>query len=152
MHTRATSDDLLELGHGADFAVEHDQAAGLCVDPGGEQARGGDDHRGGRLRVDKIAELCGALGVVAGDAHDVARVLPSEVGVFIDQGLTHARGVFGIHAEDNGLLPAVAALLEEVRYPPGDAPGALVNDQVTVKIFLVVETVFDLVAVLVGFT
>src|SRR5262249_61318851 len=49
------------------------------------------------------------------------------------------------------LLPAVAAVLEEVRYPPGDAPGALVNDQVTVKIFLVVETVFDLVALLVGF-
>src|SRR5262249_23736219 len=59
--------------------------------------------------------------------------------------------MLGIHAEDDGLLPAVTALLEEVRYPPGDAPGALVNDQVTVKIFLVVETVFDLVALLVGF-
>jgi hypothetical protein len=48
-------------------------------------------------------------------------------------------------------LSAVAALLEEVRYPPGDTPGALVNDQVTVKIFLVIETVFDLIALLVGF-
>src|SRR5712692_255778 len=151
MHPRAAPDDLLELGHGADFAVEHDQAAGLRVDPGGEQARGGDDHRVGRLGVNKVAELRGAFGIIAGDAHDVARVLPGEVGVFIEQGLTHARGVFGVNTENDGLLPAVAAMLEEVRYQPGDAPGALVNDQVTVKIFLVVETVFDLVALLVGF-
>ena len=41
----AAADDLLELGHRADLAVEHDQAAGLGVDAGGEQARGGDDDR-----------------------------------------------------------------------------------------------------------
>ena len=41
----AAADDLLELGHGADCAVEHDQAAGLRVHAGGEQARGGDDDR-----------------------------------------------------------------------------------------------------------
>ena len=35
---RAAADDLLELGHRADFAVEHDEAAGLRVDAGREQA------------------------------------------------------------------------------------------------------------------
>src|SRR5262245_929229 len=151
MHPRAAPDDLLELGHGADFAVKHDQAAGLCVDPSREQARGGDNDRVCRLRVNKVAELRGAFGIIAGDAYDIARVLPGQVSIFIEQGLTHTRRMLGIHAEDNGLLPAVTALLDEVRYPPGDATGALVNDQVTVKIFLVIETVFDLVALLVGF-
>ena len=79
MHPRAAPDDLLELGHGADFAVEHDQAAGLGVHAGGEQARGGDDDRVCGFRVDEIAELRGAFGVIAGDAHDVARVLLGEV-------------------------------------------------------------------------
>ena len=41
----AAADDLLELGHRADRAVEHDQAAGLGIDAGGEQPRGGDEHR-----------------------------------------------------------------------------------------------------------
>ena len=30
-------DDLLELGHGADLTVEHDEAAGLRIDPGGQE-------------------------------------------------------------------------------------------------------------------
>ena len=42
----AAPDDLLELGHRADFAVEHDQAAGLRIDAGGQQPRGGDDAPG----------------------------------------------------------------------------------------------------------
>ena len=71
----AAADDLLELGHRADLAVEHDQAAGLGIDAGGEQARGGDEDRILRFRVDEVAELGLALGVVAGDAHDVAVVL-----------------------------------------------------------------------------
>ena len=51
--------------------------------------------------------------VVAGDAHDVAVVLLGEVRVLVDQRLAHAGGVLGIHAEDDGLLEAVAALLEK---------------------------------------
>ena len=58
---RAAADDLLELGHRADFAVEHDQAAGLGIDAGGEQPRGGDDDRVFRLRVDEVVELGACL-------------------------------------------------------------------------------------------
>ena len=110
----AAADDLLEFGHGADFAVEDDQPAGLGVDAGGEQAGGGDDDRVSGLRVDEVAELGLALGVVAGDAHDVAFVLLHQVRILVDEGLPHAGGVFGIDAEDDGLLEAVAAFLEEV--------------------------------------
>ena len=75
MDAGAAADDLLELGHRADCAVEDDQAAGLGIDAGGEQARGGDDDGILRFRVDEVAELGLALGVAAGDAHDVAVVL-----------------------------------------------------------------------------
>ena len=37
VHAGAAADDLLELGHRADLAIEHDEAAGLGIDPGGEQ-------------------------------------------------------------------------------------------------------------------
>ena len=110
----AAPDDLLELGHRAHLAVEHDQPAGLGIDAGGEQPRGGDDHRIFRFRVDEVAELRLAFVVVAGDAHDVAVVLGDEVGVLVDERLPHPRGVLGIDAEDDGLLEAVAALLEEL--------------------------------------
>ena len=57
----AAADDLLELGHRADGAVEHDQAAGLGIDAGGEQPRGGDEDGIFRFRVDEVAELRLAL-------------------------------------------------------------------------------------------
>ena len=43
MDAGAAPDDLLELRHGADLAVEHDQAAGLGIHAGGKQPRGGDE-------------------------------------------------------------------------------------------------------------
>ena len=75
MDAGAAADDLLELGHRSDCAVEHDEAAGLGVDAGGEQPRGRDEDGILRLRVDEVAELGAALGIVAGDAHDVAVIL-----------------------------------------------------------------------------
>ena len=88
--------------------------------------------------------------IVASDAHDVAGVLLGEVVVFVDECLAHAGGVFGIHAKDDGLLEAVAALFEIVRYPFGDTLRALINDQIAIEVFLVVDAVFDLVAMQVG--
>ena len=117
----AAADDLLELGHRADLAVEHDQAAGLGIDAGREQPRGRDDDGVFRLGIDEVAELGLAFGVVAGDAHHVAVVLLHEIGVLVDQGLPHARGVLGVHAEDDGLLEAVAAFLQELGDLVGDA-------------------------------
>ena len=73
-----------------------------------------------------------------------------KVGVLVDQGLPHAGGVLGIDAEDDGLLEAVAAFLQELGDLSGDELGALVDDEVPVEILLVVDAVFDLVAVRVG--
>ena len=56
-HPRAAADDLLELGHRADHAREHDVLAGRGIDAGREQLRGGEDHRRHRLQVLKLAEV-----------------------------------------------------------------------------------------------
>ena len=61
--------------------------------------------------------------------------------------LPHARGVFLIDAEDDGLLEAVAALLQELGDLLGDELGAVVDDERAVEILLVVDAVLDLVAV-----
>ena len=52
-----------------------------------------------------------------------------------------------VDAEDDGLLEAVAALLEELGDPLGDELGAVVDDQRAVEVLLVVDPVLDLVAV-----
>ena len=147
VHAGATAEDLLELGHGADLAVEHDQAAGLDINAGGEQPRGGDQHGMFGFRVDEVVQLRLALGVTAGDAHDVAVVPVHQVGVFVDERLPHAGGVFLVHAEDDRLLEAIAAFLQIPGDLAGHQLGAFVQDQGAVEVFEIVDTVFDLVAV-----
>ena len=145
----AAADDLLELGHGVDALVEHDQVAGLGVHPGGHELRGGGDHRIGRFRVDEVVELGLALVVVAGDAHHVPGVGGGKVGVGVDQGLAHALGVVDVLAEDDGLVIAVGGL-EQLADLVGDQGGALLEDEAAVVIEFVVLAVFDHLAVLVG--
>ena len=70
-----------------------------------------------------------------------------KIGVLVDQRLAHARGVLVVDAEDDGLLEAVAALLEELGDLAGDQLGALVDDERAVEVLLVVDAVFDLLAV-----
>ena len=89
MDPQVTPDGLLELGHGAHFAVERDLAAGLGIRPDGEQARGGDDHRVFGFRINEVAELGRAFGVAAGDAHDVTAVLLGEAFVLVDECSAH---------------------------------------------------------------
>ena len=147
MHAGAAPDNLLELGHGADLAVEHDEPAGLHVNAGRKQPRGGDQHGVSGFRVDEVAELRLPFGIAAGDAHDVAVVTVHEVGVLVDEGLAHACGVLPIHAENDGLLKAVAAFGQELRDLAGDELGPFVEHEVAVKIPGVVDAVLDLHAV-----
>ena len=55
--------------------------------------------------------------------------------------------MFGIDAEDDGFLEAVAALLEEFRHFAGDEFGAVVEHQRAVEILVVVDAVFDFLAI-----
>jgi len=146
VHAGAAADDLLELRHGAHRAIEHDEAAGLGIDAGGQQAGGGDEHGVAGFRIDEVAELRLALGVAAGDAHDVVGVR-AEVWVLVHQRLAHAGGMLLVDAEDDGFLEAVAAVAQELRHLGRNQPGAVVNDEGAVEILGVVDAVLDLVAV-----
>ena len=61
--------------------------------------------------------------------------------------LPHARGVLVVDAEDDRLLEAVAALLEELGDLLGDELRAVVDHERAVEVLLVVDPVLDLVAV-----
>ena len=147
VYARATPDDLFELGHGTDDAVEHNQAAGLDIDAGGKQARGRDQYGICGFRVHKVVELGLTFGVVAGDTHDIVVVLIYQIGVLIDEGLSHAAGVFLVDAKDDRFLEPVAAFLQKLRHLAGDQLGAFVQHQGVVKVPGVVGAVFDLIAV-----
>ena len=97
--------------------------------------------------IDEVAELGLPLGVAAGNAHDVAVILVAQILVLVDERLPHARGVFFVHAKDDGLLEAVAAFLQEIRDLLRDKLRAVVDDEGAVEVLRVVDAVLDLVAV-----
>ena len=143
VYAGATSEYLLEFGHGSDFTVEHDEPARLHIDTRGQQPRGSDQHGVSGFRVDEVAQFRLPFGVVAGDAHHVAVVSVHQVSVLVDERLPHACGVFLVDAEDDRLLEEVAAFLQEFRHLSGDDVGPAVQHQVTVEIFGVVDAVFN---------
>ena len=147
VHAGAASDNLLELGHGAHLAVKRDEPTGLDIHPGREQARGRDQHRVCGFRVNEVVQLGLPLGIAAGDTHDVAVILGHQVGVLVAQGLAHPGRVLPVNAEDNCLLEAVAAFLEELSDLAGHQFGPFVQYQIAVKIPGVVEAVFNLVPI-----
>ena len=146
MDTRAAPEDLFEFGHRSHAAVEHYQAAGLHVDAGGEQARRSDQHGVTGFRVDEVAQLGLARAVAAGNAHDVAVVAGHQVGVVVDERLTHTPSVLLVDAEDDRLGETVSAFLQVVRDRPRHQLGPLVQHQHAVEVGGVVDAVLDLVA------
>ena len=144
----AAADDLLELGHGADVRVEDDELAGLGVHASGHQLGGGGDDGIKLGWADEGIEVALALLVVAGDLHHVFAVGGDEVGIGVGQFLAHSFGVLDVHAEDNGLGEAVAAL-KELGDLLRDELAAFLDDEVLVEVGAVVDAVFDELAVLV---
>ena len=72
--TGAATNDLLELGHGADVRVENDQLAGLRINAGGHQLGGGGDDRISLGRIDEGVEVALSLFVVSRNLHDILAV------------------------------------------------------------------------------
>ena len=97
--------------------------------------------------VDEVAELPLPVRVGPGDAHDVAGVPVHEIGVLVDERLTHAGRVFLVDAEHNRFLEAVPAVLQILRDLPGDERGAVIQDQRAIEVPGVVEAIIDFDAV-----
>src|SRR5262245_50581590 len=71
VNARASTDNLLELGHRIDAAVQHDEMTGLGVHAGGHEPGGRGDDGKSRFRIDEVIELYFAFFVVAGNAHHI---------------------------------------------------------------------------------
>ena len=137
--TCAAPDNLLELSHGAHGAVKHDEMACLAVYARRKKPRGGDENGIFCFRVDEVPKLRLSLGVAPSDSHDVAVVLVAQVLILVNQSLPHPRSMLLIHAKDDGFLEGVSALLEKIGYFLGNKLSAVVNDDVAVEIFGVVD-------------
>ena len=108
------------------------------------------DDRMADLRVDKVVQLGLALRVVAGDAHDVTVILGDEVGILAGESRPHPLGVIDILAKHDGLGEAVAAEFEELRHFFRHEGGAFFENQLTIKVLLIVDAIGDDGPVLVG--
>ena len=140
--TGAPANDLLELGHGLDALVEHNEFTGLGIHARAHQLGGGGNDGIAAFRKDKIIQLFFAFLVIAGNTHHIAVVFSHQIRVCIDQGLAHALGVIDVFTKNNGLVEAVAGfkkLGDLVGYPL----GALFQHQGAVKITLVVNAVLN---------
>ncbi|VXG75735.1 hypothetical protein CDS [Salmonella enterica subsp. enterica serovar Derby] len=140
------ADDLLEFGHRLNVLVQHHQFAGLCVDAGGHQLGGGGDNRIGFFGVNKVIQLCFADVVIAGDFHHILVVLLDLFRVEIDQRAAHPLRVIDVVTEDDGFIHRVGAF-EVIGNGFGHQFGTLINHHRAIKIFLVVDTVVDQLAV-----
>src|SRR6185436_13598627 len=93
-----------------------------------------------------------AVLVIPRNPHHVAMVFGHEIGVFIDERLPHPGRMFGIYAEDDGLLKAIATLLQEAGYLLRSQLGTIVQHQRAVEVLGVVDPVLDLLTVTVELT
>ncbi|GAR76271.1 hypothetical protein NGUA18_04194 [Salmonella enterica] len=142
----AAADDLLEFGHRLNVLVQHHQFAGLCVDAGGHQLGGGGDNRILFFGVNKVIQLGFANVVIAGDFHHILVVLLDLFRVEIDQRAAHPLCVIDVVTEDDGFIHRVGTF-EVIGNGFGHQFGTLINHHRAVKIFLVVDTVVDQLAV-----
>ena len=128
--------------------IQHNQLAGLRIDPGGHQFAGGGDDRVAGFRVDEVVQLGFAFLIVTSYAHDVLAALGNALWVEVDQCLAHALGVVDVVAEDDGLLVRIGCSEEGGDFF-GNQLGARFHDQGAVHVLEVVDAVFDQLAVLV---
>jgi hypothetical protein len=149
VHARAAPDDLLELGHRADGAVEHDQAAGLRIDAGGEQREVVTMTGILRLGVDEVAELAWPSASSAGDAHDVALVLQHQVGFSLISAW-RMRAACSVSTQKTMVFWKRSPLSLRKSVIHRATVGAVVDDQRAVEVLDVVDAVVDSCPSLVG--
>src|SRR5665213_825005 len=150
-HPRATTDDLLEFGHGPDDASEHDVLARRGVNAGREQLRGGQNCRRAGVHVLKAIEVAAPNATLVGrHAADVIGVLHGKIDISIVECAAHVVGVLLIDAEDDGLREAI--LLEhELGEVGGNRFGARPQRDHPLEVLRLVFVVGDRPAIAIEF-
>ena len=131
--------------------VQHHQFAGFGIHAGGHQLGGGGDNRILFFGINKVIQLGFANVVIAGDFHHVLVVLFDLFRVEIDQRTAHPLRVIDVVTEDDGFIHRVGAF-EVIGNGFRYQFGALIDHHRAVKIFLVVDTVVDQLAVFIRLT
>ena len=149
INARAASNNLLELRHALDVAVEHNHLAGLGIHPRGHQFGGNGYDRVFFFGTNEIIKFVFAFIVVARNAHHILATGGHQVGILVYQGLAHAFGMFNIYAEHNGFVHAAGAA-QKLGHLFGHQFPALVHHNVLIKIFFVINAVFHQAAELIG--
>ncbi|MNP62181.1 hypothetical protein D3C76_1574370 [compost metagenome] len=118
----------------------------MRIDAGTHQLRGCRDNRVSFFGVNEVIQLRLANIVIACDFHHVFFVLQHLFWVEYHQRLAHPSGVVNIVAEDDGFIHRVGTFQivgNGLRYQH----GTFINHHRAVKIFQVVDSVFNLFAV-----
>src|SRR5437773_479265 len=122
--------------------------AGLGIDSGAHQSRGGSDNGISGFWIDEVIELCLPLVIVARDTHDVLAVGRGEVRVGIYHGLPHSFSVVNVLAKDDGLCKAIGSP-EKLGDFGGDHYRTLFEYEIPVEISGVVLAILNHPSVLV---
>jgi hypothetical protein len=121
----------------------------FAVDAGRHELRGGDDDWVALLGVDEVVELRLALGVVAGDAHDVLAVLGAEV-AFALTSASRIRSAWSMSSQKTMVLSYRSVSVRNCVTFFATKLRALLQHERAVEVALVVDAVLDLLAELVA--
>ena len=93
-----------------------------------------------------VAVFLFAYFIITGNFYTIVRIFGNQIGIFIDQGLSHTVGMVNIRAEDNGFGKAIRCL-QVFGNLLSHQLRTLINHQFSIIIFQIVNTILDLIAV-----
>ena len=130
---RATTYNLLELRHGVDILVNHNQFHHLAIDSSRKQFARGGNNRIFRRNRDEVVEFALAVLVRTCDANHIVRVLLAHVRILVHKGSPHPFCMFFVGTEDDGLVHP-SCLLQVLRNFMSNFPDSVLNDDIVVVI------------------
>ena len=149
--TGSTTDDLLKGGHTLNRLVQDNQLCHFAVCSGGKQLRCSSDNWIRAGYGDEIVKFGLAINIGTGDSYTVVRILLNHVSVVVDEGNSHAFGMIFGSAEYNGFLHPVGAF-QIFSDLPCDLVNTVLENDTVVVVPVVIDSVFNLVAIDVGLT
>ena len=145
----STPDNLFKCGHALNGFVENNELCHLAVSTGRKKLRCRCNNRVRTGHRDEIIKFGLAIYIRTGNAHTVVRVFLNHIGVVVDKGNSHAFCMVFGSAEHNSLLHPVCAF-QILRNFPCNLVNAVFEDDVVIIIPVIVDTVFNHIAVDVG--
>ena len=100
----------------------------------------------GGILCDEVVELRFALGVVAGDSHNILGIFCYKVAILIHKRLLHPLCMVDVHTKNDGFGKTVV-LLQKASDALCHGNGTLINDEILVVVLGIILTVINLIAI-----